>query len=148
MEETSTINPELRKEMLYWWERGFIEDKPEDIDSQRQWSPILIRKDEGRRSGKALTKPLKGKVAAETPSTVKTAAGAIYRKSDIAKAKVVVQDKVNHRRSPTGEEPKKKQQKQSQRQSDEQEEVEDSGSDEDLLLEQRTLDAGEAQRKF
>ena len=47
---------------------------------------------------------------AETPSTVKTAAGSIYRKSDIAKAKVVVQDKTNHRRSPTGEEPKKKQQ--------------------------------------
>ena len=148
VKKTSTINPELRKEMLYSWERGFIEDKPEDIVSQRQWSPILIRKDEGRRSGKALTKPLKGKVVAETPSTVKTAAGAIYRKSDIAKAKVVVQDKVNHRRSPTGEEPKMKRQKQSQRQSDEQEGAEDSGSDEDLLLEQRTLYPVEAQRKF
>ena len=137
VEDTSTINPELGKEMLYSWERGFIEDKPEDIVSQRQWSPILIRKDVGRRIRKALTRPLRGKVVAETPSTVKTAAGAIYRKSDIAKAKVVVQDKVNHRRSPTGEEPKKKQQKQSQRQSEEQEEAKDSGSDEDLLLEQQ-----------
>ena len=98
MEKTSTINPELQKE---------IEDKPEDSVSQRQWSPILIRKDEGRRSGKALTKPLKGKVISETPSTVKTAAGAIYRKSDLAKAKVVVQDKLNHRRFPRGEKPKK-----------------------------------------
>ena len=45
VEETSTINPELQKEMLYSWERGFIEDKPEDSVSQSQWSPILIRKD-------------------------------------------------------------------------------------------------------
>ena len=27
VDETSTINPELRKELLYSWERGFIEDK-------------------------------------------------------------------------------------------------------------------------
>ena len=148
VEETSKINLELRKEMLYSWERGFIEDKPEDIISQRQWSPILLRKDKGRKRRKALTKPLKGKVVAETSSTVKTAAGSIYRKSDIAKTKVVVQDKGNHRRSPTGEEPKKKQQKQSQRQSDEQEEAENSGSDENLLLEQRSIDPVEAQQKF
>ena len=148
VEETSTINHELRKEMLYSWERGFIEDKPEDSVSQRQWSPILIRKDEGRKSGKALTKPLKGKVVSETRSTVKTAAGAIYRKSDIAKAKVIVQDKLDHRRSPTGEEPKKKQQRQSQRKSGEQEEFEGSGSDDDLLLQQRTLDPVEAKNKF
>ena len=50
VEETSTINPELRKGRLFSWERGFIQDKPEDIVSQRQWSPILIRKDEERRS--------------------------------------------------------------------------------------------------
>ena len=54
VEETSTINPELRKEMLYSWERGFVEDKPEDIVNQRQWK-------KGRKSGKVLTKPLKGK---------------------------------------------------------------------------------------
>ena len=136
VDETSTINAELRKEMLYSWERGFIEDKPELTTNQCHSSPILIRKDEGRKNGKALTKPLKGRVVAETPSTVKTAAGSIYRKSDIAKVKVAVQDKdnSNNRRSPTGEEPKKKQQKQSMRQSDEQDEAENSGSDEELLL--------------
>ena len=56
VDETSTINPELRKEMLYSWERGFIEDKPELTTNQCHSSPILIRKDEGRKSGKALTK--------------------------------------------------------------------------------------------
>ena len=146
VDETSTINPELRKEMLYSWERGFVEDKPEAISQQRQLSPILIRKDEGRKSGKALTKPLKGRVVAETPSTIKTAAGSVYRKSDIAKVKVAIQDKEksNNRRSPTGEEPKKKQQRQSRRQSDEQDEAELSQSDEDLLLEQ----PGAAKEKF
>ena len=136
--------------MLYSWERGFIEDKPELTTNQRHSSPILIRKDEGRKRGKALTKPLKGRVVAETPSTVKTAAGSIYRKSDIAKVKVAVQDKENsnNRRSPTGEEPKKKQQQQSKRQSDEQDEAENSGSDEELLLEQQIIDPSEAKRKF
>ena len=150
VDETSTFNPELRKEMLYSWERGFIEDKPEVTTNQRHSSPILIRKDEGRKSGKALTKPLKGRVVAETPSTVKTAAGSIYRKSDIAKVKVAVQDKDKsiNRGSPTGEEPKKKQQKQSKRQSDEQDEAENSGSDEELLLEQRSIDPSEPKRKF
>ena len=83
---------------------------------------------------------------AETPSTIKTAAGSIYRKSDIAKVKVAVQDKEksNNRRSPTGEEPKKKQQRQSKRQSDEQDEAELSQSDEELLLEQ----PGAAKEKF
>ena len=79
---------------------------------------------------------------------VSQAAGAIYRKSDIAKAKVNVQDKLDHRRSPTGEEPKKKQQKKSQRKSGEQEESEDSGSDDDLLPQQKTLDLEEAKNKF
>ena len=55
VDETSTTNPELRKELLYSWERGFIEDKPENIVSQNQWTPILLRKDEGRKSVKALT---------------------------------------------------------------------------------------------
>ena len=75
--------------MLYSLERGFIEDKPEDSVSQNQWSPILLRKDEGRKSGKALTQPLKGKTTSETPSTVKTAAGAIYRKVKLPKPRSV-----------------------------------------------------------
>ena len=51
---------------------------------------------------------------AETPSTVKTAAGAVYRKSDIARSKLQTQPKAQSsekKRSPTGEEPKSKQQK-------------------------------------
>ena len=150
VDETSSFNPELRKEMLYSWKRGFIEDKPETIFNQRQSSPILIRKDEGRKSGKALMKPLKGRVVSKTPSTVKTAAGSIYRKSDVAKVKVAVPDKEksNNRRSPTGEEPKNKQQRQPKRQANEQDEAEISQSDEELLLEQHSIDPFDAKLKF
>ena len=88
VDETSTINPELRKEFLYSWGYGFIEDKPEEIEPNAN----LLRKDENRESGKALTNLLKGKVVSETPQTVKTAAGAVYRKSDIAKAKTDTND--------------------------------------------------------
>ena len=148
MDQTSTINPELRKKLLYSWERRFIEDKPEDSVSQNQWSPILLQEDEGRRSGKALTNPLKGKVTSETPSTVKTAAGAIYRKSDIAKAKVNVLDEAAHCRSPTGEEPKNKLQKKSQRKIEDREEIEDSWSEDELLPQQQKPDPEEAKNKF
>ena len=108
----------------------------------------MLRKDEGWKSGKALTKPLKGKVTSETPSTVKTADGAIYRKNYIAKANVKVQDQADHRRSPTGEEPKKKQQKKSQRKSGEQDEIEDNWSEDELLSQQLILDPEEARNKF
>ena len=86
----------------------------------------------------------------ETPSTVKTAAGSIYRKSDIAKVKVAVPDKEksNNRRSPTGEEPKNKQQRQSKRQANEQDEAEISQSDEELLLEQQSIVPADAKLKF
>ena len=98
--------------MLFSWERRFIEDKQSaETDN---WSGNFLREHEQRKSGKALTIPLKGKVVAETPSTVKTAAGAVYRKSDIAKSKVPVQSTVSvseKKRSPTGEEPRSKQQK-------------------------------------
>ena len=30
--ETSTINPELRKELLYSWQYGFIEDRPQEAE--------------------------------------------------------------------------------------------------------------------
>ena len=40
----------------------------------------ILRKDDLRKSEQALMKPLKGKITAET--------GSIYRKSDIAKAKI------------------------------------------------------------
>ena len=112
VDETSTINPELRKELLYSWEYGFIEDKPEEVEPR---SPNLLRKDEGRKSAKALTNMLKGKVQSETPHTVRTAAGAILRKSDIAESKIDTGDlrdkspkKDQSRRSPHGDAPKSK----------------------------------------
>ena len=90
--------------MLYSWERGFIEDKQsEETDN---WSGNFLRKHEQRKSGKALELPLKEKIMAETLSTVKTAAGAVYRKSDIAKTKVSVPSTVSgseKKRNSTGE---------------------------------------------
>ena len=59
VDETSTINRELRKELLNSWECGFIEDKPEKVEPRSQ---NLLRNDEDRKSGKALTNPLKGNV--------------------------------------------------------------------------------------
>ena len=115
VDKTSTINPELRKELLYSWEYGFIKDKPEEVEPS---STNLLRKDEGRKSGKALTNPMKGKVQSETPHPVKTAAGAIYRKSDIAQSKFYTSDmrdkspkKNQYRRSPHRDEPKSKSKK-------------------------------------
>ena len=112
VDETSTINPELRKELLYSWERGFIEDKQTAVTDN--WSGSSLRKHEQRKKGKALTIPLKGRIVSETPSTIKMAAGAVYRKSDIAKSRLPVQSNVEgseKKRSPTGEEPRSKQQK-------------------------------------
>ena len=77
-------------------------------------SGSFLRKHEQRKSGKALTIPLKSKIVSATPSTIKTAAGAVYRKSDIARSKLSTQPKVYNpekKRSPTGEEPRSKQQK-------------------------------------
>ena len=112
VDETSTINPELRKELLYSWKRGFIEDKQTTL--KEDLSGSFLRKHEQRKSGKALTIPLKSKIVSETPSTIKTAAGAVYRKSDIARSKLPAQPKAHNaekKRSPTGEEPRSKQQK-------------------------------------
>ena len=113
VDETSTINPDLRKELLYSWQHGFIENKPQDDSIQD--SPTLLRKGENRKSGKALMNPLKGKVQSESPHTIKTTAGAVYRKSDIAKAKIAINEpkdkqpkKANTNRSPYGDEPKTK----------------------------------------
>ena len=103
VDETSTINPELRKELFYSREQGFIEDKQSAVTDN--WSGSFLRTHEQRKSGKALTIPLKGKIVSETPSTVKTAAGAVYRKSDIAKSRLPVQPNVEgseKKRSPTG----------------------------------------------
>ena len=50
VDETSTINPELRKEMLYSWERGFIEDKPEAVSVRINGRPFCS---ERTKDGKA-----------------------------------------------------------------------------------------------
>ena len=116
VDETGTINPDLRKELLYSWQYGFIEDKPQEAELSR--SPNLLRKDENRKSGKALTNLLKGKRQSETPLTVKMAAGAVYRKSDIAQAKNDTgaqkgksSKKGNESLSPHGDKPKTKSKK-------------------------------------
>ena len=77
VDKTSTMNPDLRKELLYSWEYGFIEDKFEEIEPS---STNLLRINESRKSEKALTNPLKGKFVSETPHTVKTAAGRLERR--------------------------------------------------------------------
>ena len=87
-------------------------------------------------------------MTSETPSTVKTAAGAVYRKSDIAKAKVNVQDAAAQRQSPTGKEPKKKLQKKSQRNVEDQGENEDSWSEDDLLPQQQVPHPDKAKNEF
>ena len=86
VDKTSTINLDLRKELLYLCERRFIEDKP--IEECGIPAPNLLQKEQSRRRGKTLKNRLMGKVIAETLSTVKTAAGSINWKDDIAKAKV------------------------------------------------------------
>ena len=97
--ETGQSNPELRKEMVYSWEEGLIEDK--DEESTQSPKKTILRKDDLRKSGQALTKPLKGKISRETNSTVQTSAGSIYRKSYMAQAKISLQQ--NARKSPSAE---------------------------------------------
>ena len=72
VDKTITINPDLRKELLFLWEWRFIKDKQiEQCGTQAQ---NLLRKDESRKSGKALTNPLKGKVIIDN-LRLKTVAG-------------------------------------------------------------------------
>ena len=88
VDETGLLNADLRKEMIYSWEKRFIEDKVED---QGKSPPkTILRKDPLRKSGQPLTKQLKGKIASKTDSTIKTSTGSIYRKSDIAQSKTVL----------------------------------------------------------
>ena len=92
------------------WDKGFIEDKPAE-EQNNAWSPVLLRKDENRKSGKALTNPLEGKVTSQTPSTVKTANGAVYRKSDIAQSKIkspLLSQSTRNTKSSKGEQVKNK----------------------------------------
>ena len=96
VDETGLLNPDLRKEMINSWEKGFVEDK---VENQCKSPPkTKLRKDPLRKSGQALTRPLKGKITSETDSTIKTSAGSIYRKSDIAQSKTVLTQE-NQRRT-------------------------------------------------
>ena len=91
VDETGLLNPDLRKEMIYSWEKGFVEDK---VENQCKSLPkTILQKDPLRKSGQVLTRPLKGKIASETDSTIKTSVGSIYRKSEIAQSKTVLTQK-------------------------------------------------------
>ena len=89
---------------------------------------MILRKDDLEKSGQALTKSLKGKIASETGSTMKTSGVSIYRKSDIAEAKVTLQLQLTQSssKSPSAE-PRKNLQKISS-----QERLEESFADEEL----------------
>ena len=89
MNAAGQSNPELRKTKIYSWEKGFIEDKEDETTLPPK--KTSLRKDDLRKSEQALTKQLKQKIKAEMGSTVKTSAGSIYRKSDIAQAKIKLQ---------------------------------------------------------
>ena len=107
VDETGQLNPDLRKEMIYSWEKGFVEDK---VENQCKSPPkTILRKYPLRKSGQALTRPLKGKIASETDSTIKTSAGSIYRKSDIAQSKTVLtqENQRSTSKSPSSEPTKK-----------------------------------------
>ena len=107
VDETGQLNPDLRKEMIYSWEKGFVEDK---IENQcKSPTKTILRKDPLRKSGQALTRPLKRKIVSETDSTIRTSAGSIYRKSDIAQSKTVLtqENQRSTSKSPSSEPTKK-----------------------------------------
>ena len=91
--------------MIYSWEKGFIEDKEEEITQSPKRT--TLRKDDLRNIGQALTKRLKGKKVRESNSTIKTSAGSIYRKLDIAQAKISLPQGQKQRKSPSAEPQKK-----------------------------------------
>ena len=112
--------------MIYYWEKGFIEHKEEE--NPPSLNITILRKDDLQKSGQGLTKPLKGKLAFETRSTVKTCGDSFYRKSDIAEAKFSLQRKLAQGSSQSrSAEPRKKLQKISAPKK-----LEESDSDEEL----------------
>ena len=135
MDETGLLNPDLRKEMIHSWEKGFIEDKePEQSKSPPK---TILRKDPLRKSGQALTKQMKGKIASESDSTIKTTTGSIYRKSNIAQSRTVLthENQRSESKSPSAEPTKKFQRISSP------EALEDIGSDEELQRDMEIADA-------
>ena len=90
--------------MIYSWEKGFIKDKvAENTQSPKK---KILREDELRKSGQALTKPIQGRISAETCSTKnvgsKTSAGSNYRKPNLDLSKTRGENK-----SPSAEPHKK-----------------------------------------
>ena len=135
VDETGLLNPDLRKEMIYSWEKGFIEDK--EIEKSKSSPKTTLRKDPLRKSGQALTKQLKGRIASETDTTIKTTTGSIYRKSDIAQSKTTLihENQRSESKSPSAEPTKKYQRISSP------EALEDTGSDEELQRDMEIADA-------
>ena len=134
VDETGLLNPDLRKEMIYSWEKGFVEDK---VENQCKSPPkTILRKDPLRKSGQALTRQLKGKIASETDSTIKTSTGSIYRKSDIGQPKTgLTQDNQRSTSKSPSVEPTKKFKRISSP-----ELLEELGSDEELQEEMEIAD--------
>ena len=134
VDETGLLNPDLRKEMIYSWEKGFGED---NVENQCKSPPkTILRKDPLRKSGQALTRQLKGKIASETDSTIKTSTGSIYRKSDIGQSKTVLtQDNQRSTSKSPSVEPTKKFKRISSP-----ELLEELGSDEELQEEMEIAD--------
>ena len=135
VDETGLLNPDLRKEMIYSWEKGFVEDK---VENQCKSPPkTILRKDPLRKSGQSITRQLKGKIASETDSTIKTSTGSIYRKSDIAQSKTVLtqENQQSTSKSPSVEPTKKFKRISSP------ELLEELGSDEELKEEMEIADA-------
>ena len=121
--------------MIYSWEKGFIEDKePEQSKSPPK---TILRKDPLRKSGQALTKQLKGKIATKTDSTFKATTGSIYRKSDIDQTRTTLthEKKRSESKSPSAEPTKKFQRISSP------EVLEDIGSDEELQRDMEIADS-------
>ena len=135
VDETGLLNPDLRKEMIFSWEKGFVEDK---VENQCKSPPkTILRKDPLRKSVQALTRQLKGKIASDTDSTIKTSTGSIYRKSDIAQSKTVLtqENQRSTSKSPSVEPTKKFKRISSP------ELLEELGSDEELQEEMEIADA-------
>ena len=67
-ERSWKIQPRTQKgKKIYFWEKGFIEDKEDETTLSPK--KTILRKNDLRKSGQALTKQLKEKIKAEMGST-------------------------------------------------------------------------------
>ena len=79
-----TIQPRNQKGDDLLRGNNFLENKEEEKSPKN----TILRKGELRKSSQVLTKPLKGKRASKTGSTMRTSGGSTYRKSDFVEAKI------------------------------------------------------------